>query len=186
MAFKLYTGTGDKGDTALFGTPERVRKDDPRMEAIGDVDELNSIIGLTIASMNNKFKEFKDILTKIQNQLFELGADLATPMGVKGPKVVRITPSEVAEMEKRVDRIADELKPITKFVLPGGTVDAARLHFARSICRRAERNVVALSKKEEINPEAVRFLNRLSSLLFGLARLVNQRSDVYETVWEGK
>jgi cob(I)alamin adenosyltransferase len=186
MTFKLYTGKGDKGDTGLFGTPDRIPKHDPRLDAIGDVDELNSFIGITIAAMDNKFKEVKDLLIKTQNQLFELGADLATPLSAEGPKIIRIKSSETSDMEKQIDRIQAELKPITKFVLPGGTSDAARLHYARAVCRRAERKAVLLSEKEDINPESVRFLNRLSSLLFGLARLVNQRSSVYETVWESE
>ncbi len=186
MVFKLYTGKGDKGDTGLFGGTKRVSKSDPRMDAIGDVDELNSILGLAIVSMDNKFKDIKDALTKVQKQLFALGADLATPMDVKNPNIVRMSAGQISEMEKLIDRVANELKPITKFILPGGTVDSARLHFARAICRRAERKVVGLADKEEINPQAVRYLNRLASLLFALARWINERSNVPETVWEGK
>ena len=186
MVFKLYTGAGDKGDTGLFGGTKRVPKYDPRIDAIGDVDELNSIIGLAISSMDNNFKDIKDGLIKVQNQLFDLGADLATPMDVKNPNIIRVSAGAVSEMEKMIDRISDGLKPITKFILPGGTVDAARLHFARAICRRAERKAVALADKEEINPQAVRYLNRLSSLLFALARWVNERSNVSETVWDSK
>lgn len=188
MATRIYTKSGDAGETGLFGG-KRVRKDDRRVEAYGDVDELNAAIGNVRA-----LKPDSDIdatLFRIQNDLFALGADLATPFesgGAHGSVIVKRMPPEPAvALEQEIDRLEAELTPLKRFVLPGGTQLAASLHLARTVCRRAERSTVALADFEEtepINPEIVRYLNRLSDLLFVMARAANRRGGVEDVFWE--
>ncbi|HUI86979.1 MAG TPA: cob(I)yrinic acid a,c-diamide adenosyltransferase [Nitrososphaerales archaeon] len=174
----MYTRRGDKGETSLYG-PARVSKDSPRVEAYGTVDELNSYLGVVVSGCGNRAIA-KSLLT-IQRLLFVAGADLATES--VAPKAVRIREADTLAIEKMTDDLLARLPKITRFVLPGGSELASRLHFARSICRRAERRVVAASKREALNPELVPFLNRLSSFLFNAARFANHALKVEEEYW---
>lgn len=178
---KIYTKTGDSGDTSLFGG-QRVPKDALRIEAYGTVDELNSVLGIVRA--DNQDAEIDRILSNVQNQLFELGADLATPRSVQKKGVKRIDPKDVQQLEKVIDTVDPMLKPLRSFVLPGGSPLAARLHFARTVCRRAERAVVRLSRNEDIGDTLTIYLNRLSDLLFVLSRYANQKARVPEVKWK--
>lgn len=169
---KIYTRQGDGGDTHL-GDMSRVRKTSPRVVAYGEVDELNSVIGL--ARGYALPAEFDGWLARIQNDLFDLGADLCVPEG--GDDRLRVTAEQVTRLEGWCDQINDTLDPLTSFVLPAGAPGAAALHLGRTVCRRAERAVVALADAEAINPQAVTYLNRLSDLLFILARGANAAAD---------
>jgi cob(I)alamin adenosyltransferase len=177
---KIYTKTGDRGDTSLFGG-QRVPKDAQRIEAYGTVDELNSLLGIVRA--DNREPKIDTILSQIQSRLFHLGADLATPRSLN-KNIVRIVARDAADLEKYIDQIEPKLKPLRSFILPGGSPVAARLHFARTICRRAERVIVRLSRNEDIGEEITVYLNRLSDLLFVLARYANRLADVAETKWK--
>jgi cob(I)alamin adenosyltransferase len=179
---RIYTKTGDKGTTAL-GDGRRVAKDHPRIEAFGTVDELNSALGLAISAGLDAGGA--DLLRRIQNNLFDLGADLCVPetrKGDRGParRALRITEAHVRPLEAAIDRCNGALRPLRSFVLPGGTVASSWLHLARTICRRAERRVVALARGEKVNPQVVIYLNRLSDLLFVMARRANDggRGDI--------
>lgn len=172
---RIYTKTGDRGTTAL-GSGKRVRKDHPRIEATGDVDELNAAIGVVVAAA--VATEVAALLRRVQNDLFDLGADLTVPetparAGKGRRRPLRITPDQVTHLEKAIDFFNARLAPLTSFVLPGGTPVAAALHHARTVCRRAERRLVALARRESLNEQAVIYLNRLSDLLFVLARHAN-------------
>lgn len=178
---KIYTKTGDKGDTSLFGG-QRVPKDALRIEAYGNVDELNSVLGIVRA--DNTEPRVEKVLAAVQDVLFHLGADLATPRSVTGKKAVRrIEEKDCLPLEKQIDAIETELRPLRNFVVPGGSPVAARLHFARTVCRRAERSVVRLSRNEDIGDEITVYLNRLSDLLFVLARYANHAAGVPEVKW---
>ena len=178
---KIYTKTGDKGDTSLFGG-QRVPKDALRIEAYGTVDELNSVLGIVRA--DNKDGEIDEILDRIQNELFDLGADLATPRSATSKQIKRIEARDSLYLEKKIDQLESHLKPLKSFILPGGSAVAARLHFARTVCRRAERTVVRLSRNEDIGDGIIVFLNRLSDLLFVLARYANHIGGIGETKWK--
>ena len=167
---KIYTRTGDKGSTQL-GDGKRVDKNSLRVDAYGSVDEANATIGLSILRTNTKIKK---ILQIIQNDLFDLGADLCMPDKKKIQKL-KITKDRVDYIEKKIDSFNKELAPLSSFILPGGSESSTYLHIARTVTRRAERKVCALSKKERINPIAVIYLNRLSDLLFVLARYTNNK-----------
>ena len=175
---KAYTGTGDRGETSLYGGT-RVGKENPRVEAYGAVDELNSHIGLARAML--KDRRIDEILKGVQRDLFVLGGDLASELVTA--KIPRIERSHVANLEKTVDIVHTELKPLRRFILPTGGVAGAQLHVARAVCRRAERRVTSLAKVESINPQAIPYLNRLSSLLFVLARLANKDERMGEEEW---
>jgi len=177
---KIYTKTGDRGDTSLFGG-QRVPKDALRIEAYGTVDELNSVIGIVLAGSPDP--RVAGILTQVQSQLFDLGADLATPRSVVKKNIRRVEPRDARTLEKQIDRIESHLKPLRSFILPGGSADAARLHFARTVCRRAERAVVRMSRNEDIGPGITIYLNRLSDLLFVLARYANHTAGISEIKW---
>lgn len=168
---RIYTRTGDDGSTGLVDG-SRVAKDAARIAAIGEVDELNSAIGLAVVACD---RGEATLLQKIQNDLFDLGADLATPGEDFAPSdmVLRIVPAQVERLERVIDRINETLAPLTSFILPGGTEAAARIHLARAIARRAERAVITASRDMPINPAALTYLNRLSDLLFVLARALN-------------
>jgi len=178
---KIYTKTGDKGDTSLFGG-QRVPKDALRIEAYGTVDELNSVIGIVRAENVNT--EIDKALGHVQTQLFDLGADLATPRSLNRKSVRRIDTKDTHALEKSIDALDSKLKPLKSFILPGGLPTAAKLHFARTICRRAERAVVRLSRNEDIGEAITIYLNRLSDLLFVLARYANHVASVPETKWK--
>ncbi|HSE98617.1 MAG TPA: cob(I)yrinic acid a,c-diamide adenosyltransferase [Blastocatellia bacterium] len=171
---KVYTRTGDGGETSLVGGA-RVSKSSLRVEAYGEVDELNSALGLSRSLLADA--EVDDVIGSIQNDLFTLGADLASPPGVEVP---RITDRFIKTLEEYSDRFLSELEPLREFILPGGSQAGASLHLARAVARRAERRVVALSQTEEVNLETIIYLNRLSDLLFIVARVVNRRSGAAE------
>ena len=177
---RIYTKTGDGGDTSLLGG-ERARKDSLRIETYGTVDELNSVIGVCRAQKIPKLIDI--VLEEIQRDLFTLGADLATPLDVKKKSVKRIDKTHVTRLESHIDAIEPTLEPLKQFILPGGSEVAAMLHIARAVCRRAERLVVRLSHEEKIDEHPVVYLNRLSDLLFVLARKANALSKTPETKW---
>jgi cob(I)alamin adenosyltransferase len=169
---RIYTKTGDAGDTAL-GDGRRVPKDNIRVEAFGTVDELNAVLGLLLAHAPDLSEH--GLIQSIQNDLFDVGADLCLPpadVELPGQKL-RVTAAQAEHLESAIDRLNADLKPLTSFILPGGSVAAAWCHLARTVCRRAERAVVTLMRTEAVNPRAVVYLNRLSDLLFVLARHVN-------------
>ena len=171
---KVYTRTGDKGETSLVNG-ERVSKASLRVDAFGDVDELNSLIGVIHSLLQDA--ELDATLSQIQNDLFTVGADLASPASIEVP---RITEEFVKSLEHFSDQFLQELEPLKEFILPGGCETGAMVHLARTVARRAERKVVALSSKEEINLLTIVYLNRLSDLLFIIARVVNKRSGIPE------
>ena len=180
---KIYTKTGDAGTTGLFGGG-RVEKDDPRVEAYGDVDELNAVLG--VARAVDPMPRVDEVLLPIQRDLFAIGALLATPDRAKMAQHLvkaRIDDARIAELEQAIDAGEAELEPLTAFILPGGTPKAAALHVARTVCRRAERRVVHLQHDVELPPLAVIYLNRLSDLLFTLARVANRRAGSAEVPW---
>lgn len=181
---KIYTRGGDEGETSLFGAG-RVGKAHPRVEAMGAVDELNAALGWALTQLHGGTS--RERLQRLQHDLFAIGAELATP----SPKEGRVRPStpalpedRAAEMEAWIDEAAAELPPLEAFVLPGGVASAAALHLARTVCRRAERSVVRLSEQEEVPAVVLVYLNRLSDLLFSLARLENHRSGEGDVEWK--
>jgi cob(I)alamin adenosyltransferase len=179
---KIYTRSGDDGSSAL-GTGERRSKADPRFEAIGTVDELNAHIGIGRLHDGTLGPEIAAMLARIQNDLFDLGADLATPAKADDKRErLRITAAQVARLETEIDRLNARLAPLTSFVLPAGTPAAATLHVCRTIARRAERLMVALAEEESVNSEALRYINRLSDLLFVAARIAN-RDGTADVLW---
>ena len=178
---KIYTKFGDTGETALYGGT-RISKDTLQIEAIGTVDELNAYIGYANTLIEES--DISEILERVQNHLFSLGADLATPETHTKSSEIRITGDFTLEMERLIDILSEELPPLTNFILPGGSNAGGLLHLARTVCRRSERCVVRLSKKLDINPEIIICLNRLSDLLFVVARVVNNRSDSSEPIWK--
>lgn len=184
---KVYTRGGDGGETALFGG-ERVRKDFPRVESYGSVDELNACLGVVRASGIDA--QLDAWLATIQSALFDVGGELATPdvekLASKGQSIPRVSSAEVEELEAWIDTLDQELEPLRNFVLPGGAPAAAQLHLARTVCRRAERRAVSLAAEQEISEVLIRYLNRLSDLLFVMARAVNHRSQVAEPTWVGR
>jgi cob(I)alamin adenosyltransferase len=182
---KVYTRGGDRGETSLFGG-QRVRKDDPRVEAYGDVDELNAVIGSALAEIRDE--DLREMLETVQRSLFDLGAELATPDPERREEkgIRRVSDSDVEALEQAIDRLDTELEPLRVFVLPGGERAAALLHHARTVCRRAERRVVGLSEEDGSAEIPLRYLNRLSDLLFTIARVVNRRSGYPEPTWEGR
>ena len=183
---KLYTRSGDDGDTGLFGGG-RVRKDHLRVEAYGTVDELNAAIGSAAAACDPASpvqQRLAEILTQLQSRLFDLGADLATPEGTEHEaKIVRIGPEHVAAAEAWIDEIDADNEPMRSFILPGGTEAAAWLHVARTVCRRAERRVVALEREAPINRQTIIYLNRVGDLLFAMARRANADAGVEDVPW---
>lgn len=178
---KIYTRTGDKGDTSLFGG-QRVPKDALRIEAYGTVDELNSVLGIVRA--DNAHPDIDRLLEELQNTLFVLGADLATPRSATTKELRRIASSDAEILEREIDVLEAHLQPLTNFILPGGSPVAARLHFARTVCRRAERNAVRLSRNEEIGDDVIIYLNRLSDFLFVLSRFANHTANLPEIPWK--
>ena len=177
---KIYTRTGDTGDTSLFGGT-RVPKSDARVEAYGDVDELNAWLGFVRASRLDSVLD--EVLLGLQRDLFALGAQLADPADKLAPRVTKavIDDDHIVRLEELIDRLEEELPPLRRFILAGGTSAGAALHVARTVCRRAERRIVALHPP--IDPVLLRYLNRLSDLLFVLARVINHRAGVTETEW---
>ena len=172
---KIYTRTGDDGTTGLVGGG-RISKADPLMAAIGDVDEANSAIGVALVSIADD--GIAATLRRVQNELFDLGADLATPLDIEGG--LRVTAEQIERLEREIDAMNADLSPLTSFVLPGGGAGAAQLHLARAIVRRAERSAVAAAVDNALNPNALTYINRLSDWLFVAARRLNNMgaSDV--------
>jgi cob(I)alamin adenosyltransferase len=180
---KIYTRTGDEGATALFGGG-RVGKDHPRVEAYGDVDELNAALGL--ARSIEMMPRVDEVLVPVQRDLFAIGALLATPDRDRMREQLnkaRIDEGRIGELEAAIDSCERELEPLRSFIVPGGTPKAAALHVARTVCRRAERRVVTLASDTELPPLVVIYLNRLSDLLFMLARVANKRAGAGEVTW---
>jgi cob(I)alamin adenosyltransferase len=177
---KIYTRTGDSGETGLFGGG-RVPKDDPRVAAYGEVDELNATLGLARAA---GVGELDGLCQQLQDQLFTVGAVLATPRGTKADAhIPHVRPEWVTELERSIDALEAKLPPQTHFILPGGTPGSAALHLCRTVCRRAERRVVPLFREDLVEEPALRYLNRLSDLLFVMARTVNHRAGVQDVAW---
>jgi len=185
---KIYTRTGDRGETGLFGG-QRVPKDHVRVEAYGEVDELNAVLGIAMGHLvREDLPEAARRLRVVQGDLFALGANLATPAVEDGGRPNDYIPTmpdgRIAEMEDWIDAAEEELAPLTNFILPAGTHASAALHLARTVCRRAERRLISLAGEATIDPSAIRYLNRLSDLLFVWARLANQRAGVPDIPWE--
>ena len=183
MAPKIYTKTGDDGHTGLFGGG-RVEKDHVRVEAYGDVDELNAVIG--VARAVDMMPRVDEILAPIQRDLFSIGALLATPHPEKHKEqleTARLSDRRIAQLEQAIDDCEEELEPLKAFILPGGTAKASALHVARTVCRRAERSVITLQRTDAVPQIIVVYLNRLSDLLFVLARVANKRAGAGEVTW---
>lgn len=183
MAPKIYTKTGDDGHTGLFGGG-RVEKDHVRVEAYGDVDELNAVIG--VARAVDMMPRVDEILAPIQRDLFSIGALLATPHPEKHKEQLekaRLSDRRIAQLEQAIDDCEEELEPLKAFILPGGTAKASALHVARTVCRRAERSVITMQRTDAVPQIIVVYLNRLSDLLFVLARVANKRAGAGEVIW---
>lgn len=180
---RIYTRTGDKGETGLVGGA-RVSKDSLRVDAYGSVDELNSVLGITRAFL--KDRELDALLAELQKDLFVVGADLASTGDHKQRDVPRITAEKIASMEKTIDKFEAELSPLKAFILPGGGVAGSLLHNARTVARRAERRIVTLSKAEAMNEQMVPYMNRLSDLLFVVARVANHRENKRDIEWHSR
>ena len=180
---KLYTRRGDSGETDLFGG-ERVSKDHLRVRAYGDVDELNACIGIAAAASDQK--DIVECCHRIQSTLFELGSFLATPRPERRAKasIPEVRETDVAALESEIDRVEEELQPLRSFILPGGSRAAAAFHLARTVCRRAERSAVQLDLDEPLGGQSLRYLNRLSDLLFVMARVENCRGGIQDVEWK--
>ncbi len=186
---KVYTRTGDRGETGLVGG-KRVAKDSPRVEAYGAVDELNSIVGLArvfneeCLDAGEAHEFLNGVLCQIQDELFDLGSELATPPEYFTAGMYRVGDDEVKRLEKLMDRCQKDLEPLKSFVLPGGGRIGAYLHQCRTVCRRVEREVLRLSREEAINDDVIRYLNRLSDLFFVLARWISDQMGEPEYLWQ--
>jgi len=198
---KIYTKRGDSGKTDLFGMTKKISKSSIRVSAYGEIDELNSVIGLIRATLTtahkskNKnstlkknYKNIEKALEKIQNDLFIIGADLATPKINKKhnelSKIKKIGTKDINKIEKIIDNFSKNLDPLKNFILPGGSILASLFHVSRTICRRAERTTVELSEKEDINENIIPYLNRLSDLLFVFARISNKLLKIKDIKWK--
>ncbi len=179
---RIYTKSGDAGETGL-GDGTRVPKDHPRVAAYGTVDELNAVLGLLLAQCPGLAEA--DLLRTIQNDLFAVGADLCVPPAADEPpgQRLRVRPEQAARLEPAIDRLNEPLAPLHSFVLPGGSPAAAWCHLARTVCRRAERDVVTLARRNSVNPQVIVYLNRLSDLLFVLARVYNDNGHE-DVLWQ--
>jgi len=186
---RVYTRAGDKGDTALVGG-RRVPKDSPRIEAYGTIDELNSVVGLARAfnaeqsRKGRNHQKLDEILRRLQNELFDLGSELATPAASFYEGMFRVGPEQVTALEQLIDECQKDLTPLKSFVLPGGGRVGGFLHQARTVCRRAERCVLALSRVEDIGEWPLKYVNRLSDLLFVLSRWVGKHLGETEYLWQ--
>jgi len=181
---KIYTRTGDDGSTAL-GSRQRVPKDSPRVRAYGNVDEVNSLLGLALAQ--GLSARLAQALPAIQNQLFHLGAELSfPPEGGQPASIPQIEERHIKAQEKLIDELNAEVGTLENFILPGGSAGAAALQVARAVCRRAERRLVTLARQEAVRPEALAYLNRLSDLLFVMARFENKQGGIAEPLWDSR
>lgn len=179
----IYTRRGDRGKTGLYGQKGRVRKDDQKIVALGDIDELNCQLGLVSSFLSYRSRGLVSVLRDLQQDLLEIGAEIASPR-TKSP--FKLVSYKTKKLEKIIDKLEGNLPVLGNFILPGGSIPGAAIHVARSIARRAERDVVRLARKERVNPEILRYLNRLSDCLFMLAREVNRVEGKKEEVWKGK
>jgi cob(I)alamin adenosyltransferase len=186
---KVYTRGGDKGDTSLVGG-KRVPKDSPRIDAYGTIDELNSIVGLArVFNEENldagEAHQFLDgVLCQIQDELFDLGSELATPPAFFQEGMYRVSEKEIERIEKLIDQCQKDLEPLKSFILPGGGRVGAYLHQCRTVCRRAEREILRLSRAEEINHDVIKYVNRLSDLFFVLSRWISKQTGEQEYLWQ--
>lgn len=184
MTPRIYTRTGDGGMTSLYGG-QRIPKFHARMDVVGSLDELNASLGLVLAEITDE--QIQNILTSVQNALFNIGAETAEG-GTKAKRMIddslRVTEGMDAELEKWIDHYDEQLPQLTSFILPGGSSAGARLHLARTICRRAERALATLAEQEAVNEHSLKYINRLSDLLFVLARAVNHRAGILEHEWQ--
>jgi len=180
---KIYTRSGDDGQTGLVDG-SRIPKDSSRVSAYGDVDELNSHLGLisTLAS-EAKWQDLVDVLSKIQNEIFDIGSALATPAGFNAYPVFKVSPELISYLEQEIDKAVNDLPALTSFVLPGGSVLNSQLHIARTVCRRAERSVIHLANTETVDKEIIIYLNRLSDFLFALCRAEAFKASRPEQLW---
>jgi cob(I)alamin adenosyltransferase len=178
----IYTRRGDKGETDVLGGV-RLPKDHLRIEAIGQIDEFNALLGIVMSFSEDE--KSNALLKEIQKDIFVIGAEFAAS-GSKAKLHKRIGPQRVAEIEQEIDKIEAQISPLHHFILPGGSKTASLLHLARTVNRRAERAVVALSRKEKVDPQIITYLNRLSDLLFVMARLMNRRKRIEEVIWQGR
>lgn len=184
MTQRIYTRTGDEGETGLFGGG-RVSKAHPRVEAYGEVDELNAVLGWVVAQLEDA--SIRALIETVQADLFAIGAHLATPApagGRRAPWLPALPAGRIPELERWIDSAESELEPLKSFILPGGAPAGAALHLARTVCRRAERRVIAFAAEEHVDRVIIVYLNRLSDALFTAARLANARAGVPETRWE--
>ena len=181
---KIYTRRGDDGSTGLFGGP-RVRKDDLRVSAYGDLDELNSLLGVARCELEDaRVQDLAHFVDGLQSELFNLGAELSTPDPAAAPKSVpRVRAEDIERLEREIDRLTAELAPMRFFIMPGGSRAASALHVCRTVCRRAERTAVELAEGGNVSAESLAYLNRLSDLLFTMARAANLRLGVAEIPW---
>lgn len=186
---KVYTRTGDKGDTALVGG-KRVPKESLRIEAYGTIDELNSVVGLARVFNEEKLANGKahrfldDVLRQVQDELFDLGSELATPPEFFRDGMYRVSSKEISRLEKWMDQCQKDLEPLKSFILPGGGRIGAYLHQCRTVCRRAERELLRLAKEEEINTDVIKYVNRLSDLFFVLSRWIAKQTGESEYLWQ--
>jgi cob(I)alamin adenosyltransferase len=186
---RVYTRTGDRGDTRLVGG-KKAPKDAPRIEAYGTIDELNATLGLARSfneadrARSTASRELDTILKELQNQLFDLGSELATPPDASYEGMYRVGQEDVTALERRIDACQKDLKPLSSFILPGGGRVAAFLHQARTVCRRAERDLLRLTRQEDVGEWPLKYVNRLSDLLFVLARWISLHLDEPEYLWE--
>ena len=180
FSMPIYTKAGDKGQTSLFGG-KRVSKADATIAAVGEIDEFNGCLGLIIAKFENlpRFDKLTEFFPALQNDLFAIGTVLTG-----GKSKLDYLDARVSEMEAKIDEMEKQLPPLSNFILPGGSEIAACVHVGRSVCRRAERGIVALAKKQTVDPSIIKYFNRLSDLLFMTARLVNDRAGIKEKIWK--
>ena len=186
---KVYTRTGDRGETSLVGG-KRVPKDSPRIDAYGTIDELNSVVGLArvfnaeSVDAGEAHRFLDEVLCRLQDELFDLGSELATPPEFFQPGMYRVGEDEIARIEKLIDKCQEDLEPLNSFVLPGGGRIGAYLHQCRTVCRRAEREILRLSRTEDINDRAIKYINRLSDLFFVLSRWIAKQTGEPEYLWQ--
>lgn len=186
---KVYTRTGDRGETSLVGG-KRVPKDSPRIDAYGTIDELNSVVGLARVfneeslDAGEAHQFLNDVLCRLQDELFDIGSELATPPEFFQPGMYRVGEDEIGRIEKLIDHCQMDLEPLKSFILPGGGRIGAYLHQCRTVCRRAEREILRLSRSEEINPGVLKYVNRLSDLFFVLSRWIAKQTGKPEYLWQ--
>jgi cob(I)alamin adenosyltransferase len=186
---KVYTRTGDKGETALVGG-KRVAKDSPRIDAYGTIDELNSIVGLARVfneeslDAGEAHRFLDEVLCQIQDELFDLGSELATPAEFFQEGMYRVGDAEIKKLEQLIDKCQEDLEPLKSFILPGGGRIGAYLHQCRTVCRRAEREILRLSRTEDVNASTIKYVNRLSDLFFVLSRWIAKQTGEPEYLWQ--